>query len=264
MSVAEKKSIRLRDPIHGLITFREKSDLDGADSVAWELIGSPEFQRLRRIRQLGFSEFTYPGATHNRFAHSIGVYHNARSLLKKIKGLIGNRKYNTDRARIAACAALLHDIGHGPFSHTFEDVQKKLGRKKRHEQWTAQIICESESVAAILKKSGIAPEDISKLIEADEPEDIYSSIVSSQFDADRLDYLVRDRVFSGVNVGNFDIEWLLDCIEVHEVFLSYDESKAAAGKTPKSRKPRIKQKRIRCSSKLHTSSLSTLRNCIFA
>jgi hypothetical protein len=108
---------RLRDPIHGLIVF-DKNDRYETDMLAWRLIQTPEFQRLRRIRQLGVSEFVFPGATHTRFAHSIGVYHNARKLMQVVRDTEG-ADFKGDRARVVLIAALLHDLGHGPLSHGF-------------------------------------------------------------------------------------------------------------------------------------------------
>ncbi len=119
-------SKRLRDPVHGLIIFDE--DIK-TDMLAWELIDTPEFQRLRRIRQLGVSEFTFCSAVHTRFAHSIGVFHNARILVGIIQREMARnkQKFNPILAEVALIAALLHDVGHGPFSHTFETVQSSRG-----------------------------------------------------------------------------------------------------------------------------------------
>ncbi len=203
---------RLMDPIHGLIRF----DDSDADQHAFELLNCPEFQRLRRIRQLGFSEFVYPGATHTRFAHSVGVYHNSRRLLNIIKAKSAD--YNPDRALIAMCAALLHDLGHGPFSHTFENAEKALGRTKRHEQWTSEIITSGTLVTEKLAEiSADAPAEVAKIVSSTEGSDIYASVVSSQFDADRLDYLKRDRYMTGIGSGDFDMEWMLDSLEVGTV-----------------------------------------------
>ena len=207
---------RIRDPIHGLVTF--ESD---ADEVVWALLNTREFQRLRRIKQLGFSEFVYPGATHSRFAHSVGVFHNAKIMLRLIEKQIPEGEWSQRKSLAALCAALLHDVGHGPFSHTFEGVLKALKRKKSHESWSVETVEEDTEINRILTKmvDERFPKEVASVIKEKEPSDIYSSIVSSQFDADRLDYLVRDRYMTGVDVGHFDFDWLLDCINVSEIYL---------------------------------------------
>lgn len=208
------KTQRILDPIHGLIAFRHDDEID---CLAWQLINTPEFQRLRRIRQLGFSEFVFPSATHTRYMHSIGVYHMSRRLLEVIKRHQGT-KFNHDRAKVARLAALLHDVGHGPFSHTFESVEKKRSREKDHEDRSIQIITGDTKIRKILSEydKGL-PQKIERILKA-EADDIYHSIVSSQFDADRIDYLLRDRYMAGVESGGFDLEWILDCLEIGEVF----------------------------------------------
>jgi HD superfamily phosphohydrolase len=130
------KTQRIRDPIHDLVVFDEKDDID---QLAWRLINTPEFQRLRRIRQLGVSEFVFPGATHTRFAHSIGVYHNARRLVRLIdEHLLDSPKSDAnpeespseDRATVIRLAALLHDIGHGPSATPSRAPGVRLPRRK--------------------------------------------------------------------------------------------------------------------------------------
>src|ERR1051326_1813223 len=114
---AEPRTQRLRDPVHGLIVFDKHSPVD---MLAWRLIDTPEFQRLRRIKQLGVSEFIFPGAGATRFSHSICVFCTARRLAEIVAREIGavNEQPNPDRAEVAVLSALLHDLGHGPFSHT--------------------------------------------------------------------------------------------------------------------------------------------------
>jgi HD superfamily phosphohydrolase len=218
---------RIRDPIHGLIEFGSDDE-----QLVWRLIQTAEFQRLRRVRQLGFSEFVFPGATHSRFAHSVGVFHMAQRLLRIVAERLDHR--NGKRARVALCAALLHDLGHGPFSHAFENVLKSLRRRKKHENWTAEIVTGDTQIARVLASADQdLPQDVAKLIAAKEPVDLYASVVSSQFDADRLDYLRRDRYMTGVKIGDFDIDWILDCIEVGEAIIDEvaekDISPAALG-----------------------------------
>lgn len=217
---------RLRDPVHGLITFRAGDPLD---ELAWRLINTPELQRLRRIKQLGVSELVFPGATHTRFAHCIGVFHVARQLLTVIRREIGEPAYDRRRAQVAVIAALLHDIGHGPFSHTFESVQANLGSHKHHEAWTAEIIRNPEGqIRPLLDghwSEGGFCDAVADLLAAEDPTDIYHAIVSSSFDADRLDYLRRDRLMTGTGAGAIDFDWLLEHIRVKEVSLEAgDES----------------------------------------
>jgi uncharacterized protein len=190
--------------------------------MAWSLLETPEFQRLRRIRQLGFSELVFPGATHSRFAHSVGVFHTARQLTRHIERKLGAE--NTERAHVAMAAALVHDVGHGPFSHAFEAATKKLVPKARHEEWTTEIVRGDTNVSRILgafRKD--FQEEVATLISDDTPQDIYASIVSSQFDADRLDYTRRDRMMAGVSHGGFDFSWLMANLEVDRVPLARDE-----------------------------------------
>lgn len=214
------RTYRLRDPVHGLITFHKDNKLD---QVAWRLIDTAEFQRLRRIKQLGVSEFVYPGATHTRFIHSIGVFHVARQLLDVVRRELSSTGEIIDdpEAEVAIIAALLHDIGHGPFSHTFEGVQKERGVGKKHEQWSADIIRRQDGeIFNILEsfRPGIATK-VADLLVLENPKNIYHAIVSSSFDADRLDYLRRDRMMTGTGAGAIDFEWLLDHVRIRKVNL---------------------------------------------
>jgi len=224
---------RIRDPIHGLIVF----DDDGlVDESVWSLLNSAEVQRLRRVKQLGVSEFVFPSASHTRFSHSIGVFHNARRLvgiiqreieLKRVEG-----EFNETRAKVALFAALLHDIGHGPFSHAFEEARKALAAERaietgpkvkirNHEAFTAEMINNgSGDISRILAASGVRAEDVADLVAAETPTDMYHAVVSSSFDADRLDYLVRDRYMTGTGAGAIDLDWLMDNVRVEEIDFS--------------------------------------------
>ena len=218
---------RIRDPIHDLIEFGTENFEQGL----WDVLNSPEFGRLRRIKQLGFSELVYPGATHSRFAHSVGVFHTARQLAEKIKQILGTQ-YNIERANVALAAALVHDVGHGPFSHAFESALKALDkrsgtvRENRHEIWTAGIVKEDTTLGLTFQNHiGLGPDlrnSVAELLLQETPTDIYSAIVSSQFDADRLDYLRRDRLMTGARHGGFDFSWLLANLDVDQVSYTTD------------------------------------------
>ena len=196
------KTQRIRDPIHGLIVFAED---DPVDESVWALLNTADFQRLRRIKQLGVSEFVFPSASHTRFSHSVGVFHNARRLagiiereieLKRVEG-----EFNEERAKVALFAALLHDIGHGPFSHAFEEARKALALEqatdpapkikiRSHEAFTADMIRDGTGeISRIVASADVKAGDVADLVAAETPTDMYHAIVSSSFDADRLDYL---------------------------------------------------------------------------
>lgn len=208
----QAKVRRVRDPIYDIYRFDK---LDKIDNLAIRLIDTPAFQRLRRIKQLGFSDYVYPGASHTRFAHSLGVFVTARRLVDVIKRQ--GERLDSRQEKITLLAALLHDIGHGPFSHAFEAAEHRRGGKKQHEEWSADIIRSHEGgVAPIL---GDLAEPIAQLVRSDEAGEIYSAIVSSSFDADRLDYIQRDRAMSGTGSGAIDFEWLLEHVHLQNVDL---------------------------------------------
>lgn len=217
----------ITDPIHGDIEFKTEDD-----KLILELINCREFQRLNHVKQQGLANYVFPGATQSRLAHSIGVFHMARRLLKIIQEQ-RPEEYNERRALASKCAALLHDTGHGPFSHAFERVMERRGAEKCHEEWTAEVITGDTEVRKILEKvSPDFPEEVAGIILAEEPEDIYGSIISSQFDADRLDYLQRDRHYSGIKEASFDLDNLLNHLTVTDIpheSLSHDD--ADNGKT---------------------------------
>jgi HD superfamily phosphohydrolase len=211
----EARDQRIRDPVHGLITFRKSVELE---QLAWALLDAPEFQRLRRIKQLGPADLVFPGATHSRFAHCVGVFHTARGLLEIIRREIG-KAYDEPRAEVAVLAALLHDVGHGPLSHAFEAVQRIRGLRKKHETWSAEIVHNPDGKIFPLlegRRTGLAT-DIAAMLESEDPKDIYHAVVSSSFDADRLDYLRRDRLMTGTQAGAIDFDWLMEHIRVRAV-----------------------------------------------
>lgn len=217
---------RLRDAVHGLITLRGNE----ADQLALQCINAPEFQRLRRIKQLGFSDLVFDGATHSRFAHCVGVFHTARQILEVIRRL--ESSYDEQRALESTVGALLHDLGHGPFSHTFEQVQKRVNpSRKKHEVWTGEIIeGEGSSFRKILGDD--LCRNVSEMLRRSNPSDIYDSVVSSQFDADRIDYLLRDKYMSGVQFASVDLDWLLDNLRVGEIPISAPEDDSDVTEVP--------------------------------
>ena len=183
-----------KDPVHRYIHVR--------DPLIWELIGTKEFQRLRRIRQLGTTYFTFHGAEHSRFGHSLGVYEIVRRIINNFKSF---KVFDDYERLLSLAAALLHDVGHGPFSHSFEKV---FGLN--HEAFTRQIILGDTQINRVLKKMGNAfPEKVANVIEKTYENKLVVSLISSQIDADRMDYLLRDAYFTGVSYGLFDIERIL-------------------------------------------------------
>ncbi|MEN2494854.1 MAG: hypothetical protein TECD_00764 [Hyphomicrobiaceae bacterium hypho_1] len=204
------KQQRVRDPLHNIIEFGASE----FELAMWRVVQTGTFQRLRRVKQLGLSDFVYPGATHSRFAHSLGVFHTARQLMKIVQRF---EIFEETKAHQAMAAALLHDVGHGPFSHAFEEVGKQLDLKLvNHESISEQLIRESE-IADVLNSfdSGFA-DSVADLIRIDTGS-IYSAVVSSQFDADRIDYMQRDRLMTGAQHGAIDFEWLMANLEVANV-----------------------------------------------
>jgi HD superfamily phosphohydrolase len=198
-----------RDPLYNYIAFdRERDD--------WlvELINCPEVQRLRRIHQLGLSNFTYPGADHTRFAHSLGVTHLMQKVLGHLERVSDAEKIKNARQALLA-TALLHDVGHGPFSHLFEPC---LGIN--HEQWSIAVIRdEASGVHRVLKgQSAYLPSHVADLIDTDNTTHPawQRALMSSQLDVDRLDYLRRDSLFSGAGYGHFDWHRLITTVQFHD------------------------------------------------
>jgi len=213
------KRQRIRDPIHNLIEF---DDVE-FERTMWDVIQTRPFQRLRRVRQLGFSDYVYPGATHSRLAHSLGVFQTARKLMEIIKRHQGDLRYEPRKADTALAAALVHDVGHGMFSHAFEDVGKKLDLKMaEHELVSDALIREGEIADALNKNGSGFANDVAEVI-GSPPKNLYGAVVSSQFDADRLDYMQRDRIMTGVQNSAIDFKWLMANIEIAEVSKGVDD-----------------------------------------
>lgn len=199
-----------RDPVHRLIR------IECSDQFILDLINTPEFQRLRRVRQLGVSSLTYHGAEHSRFAHSLGVFNFAQRIISTLQRRYGPdhpvTKHLGSHQRVAKAAALLHDIGHGPFSHM---IERAADSSFDHEIMTTQLITTDfgpTSIHAILTRHGIRPQDVADVIAKVYPHRLVVDIVSSQLDADRMDYLLRDSLMTGVEYGVYDAEWLLNAM----------------------------------------------------
>lgn len=210
---------RIRDPLHNLIEF-SSSELE---RTLWKVVQTRPFQRLRRIKQLGFSDLVYPGASHSRFAHSIGVFHTARQLMSVVRRYASQGQESKEQRAIAA--ALVHDLGHGPFSHSFEKVGKRLGLKlASHENMSDALIRDSE-VAEVLNElgSGFA-NDVADIIQKDGVKVVQHAVVSSQFDADRLDYVRRDRLMTGTQHAAIDFDWLIANLEIGSLPVGVDDS----------------------------------------
>lgn len=240
--------MEVRDPVHGSISVTN-------DEVT--ILDTPEYQRLRSIKQLGVSEFSFPAATHNRYLHSIGVCHLAGRAFDQVFSATEFKNSKT-RARLRQCfrlAALLHDVGHGPLSHVTEAVMPplkdldvkayehrlksmyqlgvvpSLDRQANHEDYTIKYITDSPLAETITKTfSDISPIHIICLIDKTiaSPDDFFvdngidyrpvlSQLVSSELDVDRLDYLERDSYFCGTNYGTIDLEWILTNLQMHMV-----------------------------------------------
>lgn len=239
--------MEIRDPIHGSIFLSE-----GEEAI----VESVEFQRLREIKQLGFAEFSFPGATHNRFLHSIGVSHVGGLVFDSIfRAYPFQKQSNKNRFKqLVKLATLLHDIGHGPLSHTTEEVMPfvsdlkvyayerhnatpettshkhiDLNRRANHEDYTIKFVTDS-NISRIIKKyyPDIDPLHVACLIDKNLTCDelvftdgkidyrpILSQIVSSELDADRMDYLERDSYFCGISYGNIDRDWLIQNLTIH-------------------------------------------------
>ncbi len=237
--------MEIRDPVHGSIQIND-SEI--------EILEHPFFQRLRNIKQLGFSEYVFPGATHTRYLHSIGVMHVStlvfNSLFKDQNSSDIKRLKETLRL-----GCLLHDIGHAPLSHSTESVMpnvsalklpkqflESVDRQASHEDYTIKSITDSSFTSAfkgVTAEFGISPDAVAELVvgETKHPEyftvkginyfPLLHQLVSSEMDCDRMDYLLRDSYFCGVSYGKFDLDWIIDnlkiCVEGNRAFLGISE-----------------------------------------
>lgn len=185
-----------KDPVHNYVHVQNRT--------IWSLINTPEFQRLRRIRQLGTTYLTFHGAEHSRFSHSLGVYEITRRIISQFERN-NYPDWPVEENLVAMCAALLHDLGHGPFSHSIEEAFHM-----DHEDWTCKIILDDTDVNRVLREvSPDLPERVASVIRKDYEKKIVVNLITSPLDADRMDYLLRDAYFTGVNYGTIDIDRIL-------------------------------------------------------
>lgn len=226
--------IRIRDPIHGSIRL-------AVDELA--VVDHPVFQRLRGIKQLGFADQAFPGATHTRYAHAIGAMEVATRMFDAIFPPDKSALPWAERSRLRQLlrlAVLLHDLGHAPASHSSESAMPKRSAlelpfavdeeaQATHEDYTVKLLLDSE-ISMVLRAHfegiGIEPEDIVHLLTGELPDradrlevegvDYYPvlhQMVSGEMDADRMDYLQRDSFYAGVSYGKFDMSWLLENLD---------------------------------------------------
>jgi HD superfamily phosphohydrolase len=200
----------MKDPVHGTMQFTEEED-------RWikPFIDSKGMQRLRHIKQLGFADYIFPGAVHTRFNHSLGCCYVGSQIAHKIELPAASRQ-------LVMIACLLHDIGHGPFSHAFEGLFD--GKLIHHEAWTPYFLSEYteptffDAYNAMNPKAKLNEDQFSEIIKMimHQPvqDQLLADIVSSQLDADRLDYLLRDSHFCGVRYGQFDFRWMIHCLAI--------------------------------------------------
>ena len=200
----------LRDPVHGLVEFE-----GDAERVVTALLETREIQRLRRVRQLGLTSLVFPGAEHSRFSHALGSAHVMLRLQKRIRQrhsvLPVELRLDDEAARDSLAAALLHDLGHGPFSHLFEDVQPDA---RHHEEWTCDAIRDpfTEVHQALEGISSGMSERVASMLEGNHRLAYLARSVSGMLDVDRADYLLRDSHMTGVRYGLYDLDWLLGAL----------------------------------------------------
>ena len=206
----KKSHLDIIDPIHDFIRVYDPE---------LKIIDSPVFQRLRGIRQLSGAHLTYPGAQHTRFEHSLGVMHIASQAGQALKE---KEILKTDDIENLRVAALLHDIGHGPFSHLFEEILQQR-KKISHEEMGRRIILKTE-LGDILSKSGYDKKFITKLAFGNSKPQFMNEIISGTLSADIMDYLLRDGYFTGVEHAKIDHKRITQSLEVHQKKLALESS----------------------------------------
>lgn len=236
--------MEIRDPVHGSIPIND---------AEISILEHPFFQRLRNIKQLGFSEYVFPGATHTRYLHSIGVMNVSTMVFNSLfKDQSSKDILRLKESLRLGC--LLHDIGHAPLSHSTESVMPMVSalklpkqfftsdRQASHEDYTIKSITDSsftQSFKDVTNEFGIDPKAIAELVIGETADPGYFTVnginyfpllhqlVSSEMDCDRMDYLLRDSYFCGVSYGKFDLDWIIDnlkiCVENNEAYLGISE-----------------------------------------
>lgn len=236
--------MEIRDPVHGSIPIND-SEI--------QIIEHPFFQRLRNIKQLGFSEYVFPGATHTRYLHSIGVMNVATLVFNSLFKDQNSREIQRLKESLRL-GCLLHDIGHAPLSHSTESVMPMVSalklpkqfvdkeRQATHEDYTIKSITDSsftQSFKGVTSEFGIDPKAVAELVIGATSDEGYFTVngvnyfpllhqlVSSEMDCDRMDYLLRDSYFCGVSYGKFDLDWIIDnlkiCTEKNQAYLGISE-----------------------------------------
>lgn len=207
----------ITDPVHGDI---------GLSRLEVDLINTQSFQRLRRLKQLGLATLVYPSASHSRFSHSLGVFH---IMSRAIDLMVRRDKFSDAERRLLRIAALLHDIGHYPYSHLVEKLDRDpyrkalLGGRRRgkparpypdHEKLSALIVTARKDITSVLNAASIDPADIASIIRGQHSQRRYNQLIHSTLDLDRMDYLVRDAIATGVPFGRIDLHYLLSNLDL--------------------------------------------------
>ncbi|MFW5913240.1 MAG: HD domain-containing protein [Candidatus Hadarchaeota archaeon] len=205
----------VRDPVFGYI---------GITDVERNIIDTRAVQRMRRIKQLSISSAVYPGAVHSRFSHAIGVMHIAGRMMDSLGEYV---EVNEEDWQLMRLAGLLHDVGHGPFSHTYEGIlSEKLDLT--HEDMGRRVLEES-NLSDKISSQGYNSSELAELIFGEpETEKFLKHIITSQFDADKMDFLLRDSYFSGVQYGQVDIQRLIQAMEIIDGNIALDKKALSA------------------------------------
>jgi len=200
----------VRDPVHGYI---------GMTDVEKLVMDTLPLQRLRGIKQLSVTHITYPGADHSRFSHALGTMHLAGQIAENLRRSIS---VTDDEWQMTRLAGLLHDIGHGPFSHSYEEILVKH-RGLNHEQMGREVLEKSE-LADVLKACGFEPAEVTELTfgKPEREKRHLRQVIASQVDADKMDFLLRDSYFTGVEYGHIDVNRLIQATEVIENEIAID------------------------------------------